>query len=140
QMAASPQKYRYIRSLLALPNYSRATQIAVRAETERQMTVAAIALQRYELVHGRTAASLEALVPEFLQSVPRDYMSGLPLRSKPEGESQFLLYSGGEDGRDDGGDPTPVAGGKPGLWECRDAVWPWAQTNGERVVPRSQRP
>ena len=46
----------------------------------------------------------------------------LRYRLKPDGT--FLLYSVGEDARDDGGDPTPPSAGKFDLWEGRDAVWP----------------
>jgi len=37
----------------------------------------------------------------------------------------FTLYSTGEDGVDNGGDPAPqMASAKPDLWSGRDAVWP----------------
>ena len=53
-------------------------------------------------------------------------MSGrsLAYRLKPAGG--WLLYSVGEDGRDDNGDPTPPPGtnSAAGLWDGRDAVWP----------------
>jgi hypothetical protein len=53
-------------------------------------------------------------------------MSGKSLcyRLKPDGS--FLLYSVGEDGKDDGGDPKPAGGNRYGLWGGRDAVWPMA--------------
>jgi hypothetical protein len=126
RMAGTPQKFRYLRSLIALPNYARATGTALRAETERQMTVIAIALKRYQLAHGQTATSLEVLVPKFLKSVPIDHMSGSPFRYKVRGNNDFLLYSVGEDGVDDGGDATP---GK-GVWDGYDAVWPRAESVG----------
>ena len=74
---------------------------------------------------------LAALVPEFLTAIPHDPMSGklLIYRLRPDGA--FLLYSVGLDGRDDGGDPRPGAGGKPGLWEGLDAVWPDAAGAGD---------
>jgi hypothetical protein len=45
----------------------------------------------------------------------------------------FLLYSVGEDGRDDGGDPTPQEAKKRyrQIWDGRDAVWPSAATPEE---------
>jgi hypothetical protein len=41
-------------------------------------------------------------------------------------ENGFVLYSVGEDGRDDGGDPTQVQSLEKDyeLWTGRDAVWP----------------
>jgi hypothetical protein len=62
-------------------------------------------------------------VPEFLEAVPIDHMSGLPLHYRITGDKEFLLYSVGEDGVDDGGDATP---GKS-FWDGHDAVWPRAE-------------
>jgi hypothetical protein len=45
---------------------------ALRAETDRSMTLCAIALKRYSLKHGKLPASLDALVPEFVSAVPVD--------------------------------------------------------------------
>lgn len=127
QIAGTPQKYRYLRCMIALPNYSRCTQTALRAETERQMTVIAIALRRYQLVHRQRAPSLDSLVPEFLKTVPIDHLSGFPFHYNASRDKDFLLYSVGEDGVDDGGDATP---GK-GLWDGHDAVWPRADNGGD---------
>ncbi len=89
---------------------------------------------RYQLKHGAAPKELNALVPEFLASVPMDPMSGKPLCYRLNADGTFTLYSTGEDGKDDGGDGTPSDGGqKFGLWEGRDAVWPTAveETNAE---------
>jgi len=120
QICGTPQQFRYLRSLIAIPNFSRATQTALHAETERQMTIVAIALQRYQMTHHIIAPSLDALVPEFLKAVPIDHMSGTPFNYKVTSDKEFLLYSVGEDGVDDGGNATP---GK-GFWDGFDAVWP----------------
>jgi hypothetical protein len=119
-------KFRYYVSMVAIPNFVRATERAACVETERQMTLAAIALKRYQLRHGRLPTSLPALVPEFLLAAPCDPMSGKDLcyRLKPDG--CFVLYSVGRDGKDEGGDATPVSGTAFGLWEGRDVVWPVA--------------
>lgn len=51
-------------------------------------------------------------------------MSAKPLRYRLNADGSFTLYSVGEDGRDDGGDPNSASGtNKFGLWEGRDAVW-----------------
>ena len=126
QVDSFPGKFRYWISLTSFPNPQRITSVAVRAETERALTLAAIAVKRYQLRHGALPPSLEALTPEFLPTLPYDPMSGKALcyRLKPDGG--FLLYSVGEDGKDDGGDPRPASGNTYGLWEGRDAVWPVA--------------
>jgi hypothetical protein len=126
QMAGSPVRLRYWLSMISIPNFQRATDTGMRMETEWQLTRTAVALKRYQLRDGKLPPGLEALVPEFLPALPYDPMSGKPLcyRLKPDGS--FVLYSVGEDGKDDGGDPNPASGAKCGLWEGRDAVWPSA--------------
>jgi hypothetical protein len=98
----------------------------MRAEALRNLTVAAIALRRYQLRHGRLAPNLDALIPEFVQSVPVDYMDGQSLRYRLEVDGGFRLYSVGLDGQDDGGDPCPATPWTrySTIWDGRDAVWP----------------
>ena len=126
QVDSFPARFRYFGTLVSFPNPQRITTVAVHAETERQLTLAAIGVKRYQLRHGTLPPSLEALVPELLPATYCDPMSGKALcyRLKPDGG--FLLYSVGEDGKDDGGDVRPASGNAFGLWEGRDAVWPVA--------------
>jgi hypothetical protein len=131
-------KLRYLVSFRTIPNFARAGDRAVEAETERQMTLAAIALSRFHLRHGNWPASLEALVPEFVAAVPHDYMAGKPLCYRLKGDGGYVLHSVGEDGKDDGGDPTPPPGTAPGLWSGRDAVWPSAATKGSGPTSQAQ--
>jgi len=109
---------------MCIPNFTRAGERAVQTETERQMTLAAIAMKRLHLRHGQLPPRLDALVPEFLPAVPYDYMSAKPLGYRLKAEGSYVLYSVGEDGNDDGGDATPPPGHPNGLWTGRDAVWP----------------
>ena len=83
-------------------------------------------MKRFQLRHSGLPPSLESLTPELLPTPLYDPMSGKALcyRLKPDGG--FLLYSVGEDGEDDGGDPRPSSGNTNGLWEGRDVVWPVA--------------
>lgn len=101
-------------------------------ETQREMTAAAIALQRFRLHHGRWPETLSDLVPEFLTELPHDWMDGQPLRYRRNLNDTFTLYSVGEDLRDDGGDLTPAftSNYDPDLpmWTTRDAVWPVVAT------------
>jgi hypothetical protein len=93
-------------------------------EVAKQMAITAVALKRYQLRNGNYPPTLKALVPQFLPAVPRDPVDGNPLRYQQSGKT-FMLYSIGEDGRDNGGDPT-IAGSVLGLdWlKGRDIVWP----------------
>jgi hypothetical protein len=101
-----------------------------RAETARRLTVTAIALKRYHLQNSVYPAALNDLVPAFLQAVPADFMDGKPLRYKLRPDGDFLLYSVGEDGQDNGGDPTPVPPATSiNDWLAgRDIVWPRVAT------------
>ena len=93
---------------------------------ERELTLAALALERFHLRHQRYPAALVELVPGLLAAVPVDWMDGKPLRYRLNADGTFTLWSIGEDLKDDGGDPTPVAGSPPQspFWERRDVVWP----------------
>jgi type II secretory pathway pseudopilin PulG len=123
-ISSSPRKFRYCFSRMSIPNYMRASERAVNVETERQMTLATIAIKRFQLRHGKLPPSLDVLVPEFLPAAPYDYMSAKPLGYHLKADWSYVLYSAGQDGKDDGGDPNPSPGTPPGLWEGRDAVWP----------------
>ncbi len=134
-MTEPPRLQRFLSSVLAsaIDNYNRRM---VAFETVRRLTFTAIALHRHRLQHGKFPESLSALVPGSLAEIPRDFMDGLPLRYKLQSDGKFLLWSVGEDFKDDGGDPTPVgvASGSSNLpdWlKGRDWVWPQAATEAE---------
>lgn len=118
-------RFRYWFSRIALPNCSRALATGMRIETERRLLVVAIALKRYERQQAAAPANLEALVPRFLAAVPSDPMSGKPVRYQHRPDGTYCLYSVGEDGQDHGGDARPNSARNYGLWEGRDAVWPY---------------
>jgi hypothetical protein len=92
-------------------------------EAQRSLVLAAIALERHRLKHGRYPAGLGQLVPEFLAALPRDPMNGQSLHYSRNEDGTFTLYSVGRNGQDDGGDPA--SDGNPSYWEqVRDIVWP----------------
>jgi hypothetical protein len=109
---------------MMLPDVGGMTIKFGRAQTQREMAVAALALRRYQLRHQRLPANLRELVPEFLDRVPLDWMDGQPLRYRLKPAGGFVLYSVGDNGTDDGGDasllrPASVAsflGGKDFVW------------------------
>jgi hypothetical protein len=108
-------------------------QKAIQAETVRELTLAAVALKRYQLRHGRLPEKLTALVPEIVREVPRDWYNGQSLHYRPNADGSYLLYSVGEDGRDDGGDPTPRDQNQrtARFYSGRDLVWPMPATPEE---------
>ena len=97
---------------------------------QRSRDITAIALKRYELQHHQLPDTLDKLVPDFLESVPTDYMDGQPLRYRRNADGSFLLYSVGENGKDDGGDPTLEKGAESSSfnWQNPHALdWVWPQ-------------
>ncbi|MGD0539309.1 MAG: hypothetical protein ABSC03_16885 [Verrucomicrobiota bacterium] len=122
-------RLRYLFSPVAMPNLQAAMRKAIHAETLRELTLAAVALKRYQLRHGRLPDNLAALAPEFLHEAPRDWYNGEPLHYRPNADGTFLLYSVGEDGKDDGGNPTPwKQTASPSFYYGRDLVWPMLAT------------
>lgn len=108
------------------------------AETEREMAVAACALERYRKRFSKYPEKLENLIPEFISQLPRDVLDGEPMRYHRNDDGTFLLYSIGEDGIDDGGDPEfeTASSDKRSIQmtKGRDWVWPRRATEGELKI------
>jgi len=117
-------RLRYWLSPMILPSMNSALDKAARMDVGKEQIVAAIALKRHRLRHGRLPPTLEALVPEFLDAVPRDWFAAAPLRYRPEEAGDFLLYSVGVDGVDDGGDSRDSKDEVRSVHAGRDLVWP----------------
>ena len=98
-----------------------------RAETHRDMAIAAIALARYHKAKGRHPESLENLVPHYCAKVPMDWHIAKPLRYRRNSDGTYLLYSIGPDLVDDNG--KPAERGFFGM--TNDAVWPTPATREE---------
>jgi len=114
---------------------------AMRAETERSLVLTAISLKRYALRSGKSPATLQSLVPGFLASVPIDYMDGLPIRYRLEPNKTSILYSVGEDYKDDGGDAGAIPGktGTRNIWYRKDLVWPQPASPDETEAFRKEK-
>ncbi|MBN2312616.1 MAG: hypothetical protein JXM79_01725 [Sedimentisphaerales bacterium] len=65
-----------------------------------------LAVQRYRLANGTLPDTLSQLVPEYLDSIPKDPFDSNELRYKKR-EIGFVIYSIGEDLSDDGGTERP---------------------------------
>ena len=101
-------------------------------EASREIAITAIALKRYQLLHSHYPETLAELTPELLPSVPPDPADGQPLRYRRNGGGTFTLYSIGDDGIDDGGDPGPTGHSTRNYWlRARDWVWPVPATAKE---------
>jgi 20S proteasome alpha/beta subunit len=68
-----------------------------------RLLVVDLAVRAYRNDHELPPAELSQLVPEYLQRIPDDPYGSGPLIYKPQG-TDFVLYSVGPNGIDDGGD------------------------------------
>jgi hypothetical protein len=110
----------------------RFVQRALRAKTEEGIVRTAIALERYRLARHVYPKALRDLVPDLLHKVPIDCMDGHDLRYRLNPDGTYLLYSVGEDGVDNGGDPRPKEDYRlPTFFNGRDWVWPRPATDEE---------
>jgi len=124
--ASPPNAYPYT-------DFSKALFNSMKNLTLNEMVVTAIAIKRYELRHSKPPSDLTGLVPEFLASAPVDLMDGQVLRYHPNSNGTFLLYSVGENGKDDAGnaEANSANGSQNGFgWNGRDWVWPSFDTKG----------
>ena len=87
-------------------------------------TVLACALERYRLAEGAYPATLEALVPQFLEQVPVDVCDGRPLRYRRLEPGRFQLYSVGWNEADEGGLVVLKPDGSDFDPDRGDWVWP----------------
>jgi len=116
---------------IMLPSYDRYVQTHYRSKAERRLTAVALALRLYSLDHGgQFPKTLDELVPAYLPAVPKDPLvaGDKPLTLAVGDDGTPIVYSVGEDGKDDGGSLTPTrsrrGAGAPGRWETLDAVLP----------------
>jgi hypothetical protein len=114
--------YNYL-ALEMVPNFSRAVQTLSRNQCMADEALVACGLERYRLAHGAYPKTLDALVPECLEKVPRDIINGEPLKYRLQRDGQFVLYSVGWNETDDGGVPGPKMENVPDL---KQGDWVWA--------------
>ena len=109
--------YTFVASLGQI-DFERFCQITALSQTKINQALIACALERFRLAHGEYPENLDALVPQFLDTIPHDVIGGQPLHYCRAPEGTFVLYSVGWNGRDDGG-----VRGKP--WPNTDGDWLW---------------
>ncbi len=103
---------------------------AMTMETTRNLLVTSIALKRYELQRHQFPSTLDELISGSLRSVPIDFMDGKPLQYRRNADGTFLSYSVGENGKDDGGNPSLEKNefGEDDFWpDSRALDWVWPQ-------------
>ena len=85
---------------------SHITSIELRTIAYLRTARTALAVMRYRLAAGRLPDALTDLVPIYLDTVPVDPYDGKDLRYEKLGVG-FVVYSIGQDMRDDGGTENP---------------------------------
>jgi hypothetical protein len=107
---------------VAVPNFTRAWEVLAQNQTLANQALVACALERYRLDCSEYPATLEALVPRWADSLPRDIIGGQPFRYRREQKTGFVLYSIGWNGTDEGGKMCRSPEGRPAL---REGDWVW---------------
>ncbi len=100
----------------AIPNMNRAIETAACNQTMANQSVVVAALERYRLAHRVYPETLDALVPQFLEAVPKDIVGGQSLKYRRTIEGRFLLYSLGWNEKDDGGVAKPSSNASEPDW------------------------
>jgi hypothetical protein len=92
--------------------------------------IAVVAAERYRLEHGAWPESLDRLVPAEMTEVPLDPFDGKPLRYRRTAGG-VVVYSVGEEGKDDGGQVRPEEHTQP-----KDVGWRLWDVKHRRRPPR----
>ncbi len=114
---------------IVLPAYDRVSELAWRAKTHEAAAITTVAILRYKSAKGQYPARLDALVEAgLLRALPQDPFASGPLsyRKTPEG---FVLYSWGDNRRDDSGRQGTDSDGQPRLWQDNGdwVFWPYPE-------------
>ncbi|MDD5261564.1 MAG: hypothetical protein PHD76_06905 [Methylacidiphilales bacterium] len=94
--------YRLLSSL-ALPSLNGVIRKTAQIQTQINLAAVACGLERYRLAHGKLPDSLQALVPNYIPQLPHDLITGAALHYNRVSDQDYILYSTGWDGKDDGG-------------------------------------
>lgn len=100
----------------AVPNFSKALRATAQNQTLVNQAFVACGLERYRLARGEYPETLDALVPQFAERLPRDIIGGQALRYHRTADGKFLLYSVGWNEKDDGGEPGTAPDLTKGDW------------------------
>lgn len=103
EFAQAPVSPYTIFARMLLPAMSKAGIKAARAQVTSDQAAVACAIERYRLDTGSLPPALKDLVPDHIESLPHDVITGKPLVYEPRGDVSYVLYSAGANQVDDGG-------------------------------------
>jgi hypothetical protein len=115
----SPYK---VQAWLLSPAIGRTVKKFAAIQSSIDLARIACALERCRLAHGEYPEAIDALTPQFIESLPHDIINGQPLRYRRTDDGQFILYSVGWNETDDGGEVVLKKGGSVDQ-EQGDWVW-----------------
>lgn len=108
---------------LLLPAIGKSSSKFAHAQVSIDLAVTACALERYRLKHQAYPVKLDPLVPEFMERVPTDVITGEILKYRSEADGSFVLYSVGWNLTDDAGEPGMLRSGKS--FDAQQGDWSW---------------
>ncbi len=88
---------------IGIPNLEATERANTEGATRRTLAEIALALAAHRAEKESLPEVIDVLVPGYLPEVPMDVFTGKPLRYRRDGDG-YILYSVGEDMRDNGGD------------------------------------
>ena len=106
-------------AVIMLPGLGKIPTRAAAAQTAVDEAEIACALERCRLANGQFPETLGVLVPVFISQLPNDVLSGEPYKYHLRPDGQFVLYSVGWNGRDNGGVPGKT------LFDEKQGDWVW---------------
>lgn len=119
RLKSESRNARYLFSSLILPALSGSFKRTAHTQDSINQTLIACALERYRLAHGEYPASLSALIPSYLPSLPPSIMNLTPMHYERTAPDHFRLWSDGWNGTNENGTPTSR--------KLHDADWVWAE-------------
>jgi hypothetical protein len=125
------RQFSYVAGYAQPPAFDLTLILVTQCEAYRRLALAALGLEQFRLATGALPSTLEELVPEYLDAVPRDLVDGKPMHYEPGPQGDFTLSFRDADGivrrlRDD-----------PLLWPVAESPWPLPEPNLRRyeVLP-----
>lgn len=106
ELAADPVGLLLPRMLM--PAFGQAARSYAVDQASCDAMIATCAVLRFRADAGAWPARAEDLAPKYLPTAPRDPWTGTPIHMASDAGG-FRMWSIGEDGRDDGGDPAALA-------------------------------
>jgi hypothetical protein len=101
----------YILYVATVPAFSNIQQKYALASSFHDQVITACALERFQRKNNTYPEKLDALLPHYQTSIPRDPVDGLPMRYRRADDGGFILWSIGANRIDDGGKSDPKKSG-----------------------------